>query len=115
MSITEPPCVNICKTHNVFLLSLYASNRVLEKHILCNIYYIMLKEILRVNIKDIINYDWFKRFFGRGRNSAKSKSIESNSFSGFDAIDEEIGRRFGQLSPIRSNAPNELVREYLSS
>jgi HSP20 family protein len=66
-----------------------------------------------MKIKDIINYDWFKRLFGRGRNSAKSKSIDVNRFSEFDAIEAEIERRFGQLSLIQSNVPNELVREYL--
>ena len=35
----------------------------LEKYILCNVYYIVLKEILQMNIKDIISYDGFKRFF----------------------------------------------------
>ena len=55
----------------------------LEKYILCNIYYIVLKEFLQMNIKDIISYDGFKRFFGLGRNSVKSKSIGSNRFSEF--------------------------------
>jgi HSP20 family protein len=66
-----------------------------------------------MKIKNIINYDWFKRLFDRGRNSAKSKSIDVNRFSEFDAIDAEIERRFGQLSLIQSNASNELVSGYL--
>ncbi len=66
-----------------------------------------------MKIKDIINYDWFKRLFDRGRNSAKSKSIDVNRFSEFDAIEAEIERRFGQLSLIQSNASNELVSGYL--
>ena len=84
----------------------------LEKYILCNVYYIVLKEFLQMNIKDIISYDGFKRFFGRGRNSVKSKSIGSNRFSEFDAIQAEIERRFGQLNHIQSNAQKELVREH---
>jgi HSP20 family protein len=65
-----------------------------------------------MNIKDIINYDWFKAFFGRVRNSVKSKSIESNMLSEIDAIKEEKGRKFGQLSHIQSNKPKELVSDY---
>ncbi len=84
----------------------------LEKYILCNVYYIVLKEIIQMNVKDIINYDGFKRFFGRGRNSVKSKSIGSNRLSEFDAIQAEIGRRFGQSNHVQSNAPKELVREH---
>jgi HSP20 family protein len=84
----------------------------LEKYILCNVCYIVLKEILQMNIKDIISYDGFKRFFSRGRNSVKSKSIGSNRFSEFDAIQAEIGRRFGQSNHVKSNAPKELVREH---
>jgi HSP20 family protein len=84
----------------------------LEKYILCNVYYIVLKEILQMNIKDLINYDGFKRFFGRGKNSVKSKSIGSNRFSEFDAVQAEIGRRFGQSNHVQSNAPKELVREH---
>lgn len=72
----------------------------------------VLKEYYKMNIKDIISNDWFKRFFGRGRNSVKSKSIGSNRFSEFDAIQAEIGRRFGQLNHIQSNAPKELVRKH---
>jgi HSP20 family protein len=66
-----------------------------------------------MKIKNIINYDWFKRLFDRGRNSAKSKSIDVNRFSEFDAIEAEIERRFGQLSLIQSNSSNELVSGYL--
>ncbi len=66
-----------------------------------------------MKIKNIINYDWFKRLFDRGGNSAKSKSIDVNRFSEFDAIEAEIERRFGQLSLIQSNASNELVSGYL--
>lgn len=79
----------------------------LEKYILCNVYYIVLKEILQMNVKDIINYGGFKRFFGRGKNSVKSKSIGSNRFSEFDTVQAGIGRRFAQ-----SNTPKELVREH---
>jgi hypothetical protein len=43
-----------------------------------------------MKIKGFINYDWFKRFFGHGRNSAKSKSVESDRFSELDAIEAEI-------------------------
>ena len=68
-----------------------------------------------MKIKDIINYDWLKRFFGRAINNAKSKSIEINRFSEFDDMEAEIERRFVQLSLIQSNAPNELVKEYLLS
>jgi HSP20 family protein len=65
-----------------------------------------------MKIKDIIDYDWFKRIFGRGRNSEKSKSIESNRFSEFDAKEAKIEKRFGQSRLIRSNTPNELIREH---
>ena len=65
-----------------------------------------------MKVKDMINNNWFKRFFGRGRNGAKSKSIEINILCEFDAVKEELGNRFVQLSYIQSNEPKELVSEY---
>jgi HSP20 family protein len=65
-----------------------------------------------MNINDIINCDWFKRFFGCVRNNLKGKPVEGNMVSESDAIEEETGRRFRQLKYTQLNPSKESVREY---
>jgi HSP20 family protein len=53
---------------------------------------------------DIEPYDWYRRFFGRGRGG-----IFDNVFKGFEETQREIEREFAD---IEKNMPKDLVREY---
>jgi HSP20 family protein len=53
---------------------------------------------------DIEPYDWYKRFFGRGRGN-----FFEDIFKGFEETQREIEREFAD---IEKNMPKELIREY---
>ena len=65
-----------------------------------------------MNIRDIDNYDWFKRFFeSRGigaRDDGNRSFFETNPFRAF----EEMGRMLNQFKEMQTNAPKDLIREY---
>jgi HSP20 family protein len=53
---------------------------------------------------DIEPYDWYRRFFGRGRGG-----FFDDVFKGFEETQREIEREFAD---IEKNMPKDLVREY---
>jgi HSP20 family protein len=53
---------------------------------------------------DIEPYDWYRRFFGRGRGG-----FFDDIFKGFEETQREIEREFAD---IEKNMPKDLVREY---
>jgi HSP20 family protein len=53
---------------------------------------------------DIEPYDWYRRFFGRGRGN-----FFDDIFKGFEETQREIEREF---TDIEKNMPKDLVREY---
>ena len=53
---------------------------------------------------DIEPYDWYRRFFGRGRGN-----FFDDIFKGFEETQREIEREFAD---IEKNMPKDLVREY---
>jgi HSP20 family protein len=53
---------------------------------------------------DIEPYDWYRRFFGRGRGG-----FFEDMFRGFDQMREEMEREF---EDIEKKVPKDLVREY---
>jgi HSP20 family protein len=53
---------------------------------------------------DIEPYDWYRRFFGRGRGN-----FFDDIFKGFEETQREIEREFAD---IERNMPKDLVREY---
>jgi HSP20 family protein len=69
-----------------------------------------------MSIRDIDNYDWFKRFFGsRGfgsRDDMKGRFFDLDPFRAFEEMQEEMGRMYNQFKEMHTNAPAELVREY---
>ena len=69
-----------------------------------------------MSIRDIDNYDWFKRFFGsRGfgsRDDMKGSFFDLDPFRAFEEMQEEMGRMYNQFKEMHTNAPAELVREY---
>ncbi|MDP8906783.1 MAG: Hsp20/alpha crystallin family protein [Thermoproteota archaeon] len=65
-----------------------------------------------MSIRDIDNYDLFKRFFGRSGGNTGRGFFDMDPFSAFEEMKEEMGRMFGQFQDIQTNAPKELVREY---
>jgi HSP20 family protein len=69
-----------------------------------------------MSIRDIDNYDWFKRFFGsRGfgsRDEMKGGFFDMDPFRAFEEMQDEMGRMFNQFKEMHTNAPKELVREY---
>jgi HSP20 family protein len=69
-----------------------------------------------MSIRDIDNYDWFKRFFGsRGfgsRDDMKGSFFDMDPFQAFEEMQEEMGRMFNQFTEIHTNAPEDLVSEY---
>jgi HSP20 family protein len=65
-----------------------------------------------MSIRDIDNYDLFKRFFGRSGGNMGRKFFDMDPFRAFEEMEEEMGRMFGQFQDIQTNAPKELVREY---
>jgi HSP20 family protein len=58
--------------------------------------------------------DWFNRFFDFGgmRRSGWGRLFDMDPFREFEDMEKEMGRAFGQLSDIQTNAPKELIREY---
>ncbi|HYO06796.1 MAG TPA: hypothetical protein VER14_07415, partial [Phototrophicaceae bacterium] len=65
-----------------------------------------------MSVKDIDNYDWFKRFFGGSGNNMRRGFFERDIFKEFEDMQQDMERMFNQFSDIQSNAPKELVREY---
>ena len=70
-----------------------------------------------MNIRQIDNHnddDWFNRFFDFGgmRGSGWSGMFDMDPFKEFEDMEEQMGRMFGQLKDIHTNAPKELIREY---
>jgi HSP20 family protein len=53
---------------------------------------------------DIEPYDWYRKFFGRGRGG-----FFDDVFKGFEETQLEIEREFAD---IEKNMPKDLVREY---
>src|SRR5215210_4598921 len=65
-----------------------------------------------MSIRDIDNYDLFKRFFGRSGGNTGRGFFDMDPFRAFEEMEEEMGWMFGQFQDIQTNAPKELVREY---
>jgi HSP20 family protein len=65
-----------------------------------------------MSIRDIDNYDWFKRFFGGSSNNLRRGFFDRDMFKEFEDMQQDMERMFNQFSDIQSNAPKELVREY---
>ena len=65
-----------------------------------------------MSIRDIDNYDLFKRFFGGSGNNMRRGFFERDIFKEFEDMQQDMERVFNQFSDIQSNAPKELVREY---
>ncbi|MEJ7642742.1 MAG: Hsp20/alpha crystallin family protein [Candidatus Nitrosocosmicus sp.] len=65
-----------------------------------------------MSIRDIDNYDWFKRFFGGSTNSMRRGFFDRDVFKEFEDMQHDMERMFNQFSDIQSNAPKELIREY---
>src|SRR5919107_2787783 len=65
-----------------------------------------------MSIRDIDNYDWFKRFFGGSTNNIRRGFFDRDVFKEFEDMQHDMERIFNQFSDIQSNAPKELVREY---
>lgn len=65
-----------------------------------------------MSVRDIDNYDWFKRFFGGSGNNMRRGFFERDIFKEFEDMQQDMERVFNQFSDIQSNAPKELVREY---
>ena len=65
-----------------------------------------------MSIRDIDNYDLFKRFFGSSGGNKGRGFFDMDPFRAFEEKEEEMGRMFGQFQDIQTNAPKELVREY---
>ncbi len=65
-----------------------------------------------MSIRDIDNYDWFKRFFGSSGNNMRRGFFDRDIFKEFEDMQQDMERVFNQFSDIQSNAPKELVREY---
>ena len=85
----------------------------LEKNIYCNVYYI--RQVKNMNIRPIDNNnDWFNRFFDFGgmRGSGWGSLFDMDPFKEIEDMEKEMGRMFGQLKDIQTNAPKELIREY---
>jgi HSP20 family protein len=53
---------------------------------------------------DIEPYDWYKRFFGRGR-----RRFSEDMFRGFDQMRRDMEREF---EDIEKTVPKDLVKEY---
>jgi HSP20 family protein len=64
-----------------------------------------------MSIRDIDNYDLFKRFFGNS-GSNRREFFGIDPFRAFEDMQQEMGRIFSQINNIQTNAPKELVREY---
>ncbi len=64
--------------------------------------------------RDIDNYDWFKRFFGRMVvvGNMRRGFFDMDPLRAFEEMQQEMGRIFNQINTIQTNAPRELVREY---
>ncbi len=65
-----------------------------------------------MSIRDIDNYDWFKRFFAGSGNNMRRGFFDRDVFKEFEDMQQDMERMFNQFSDIQSNAPKELVREY---
>ena len=65
-----------------------------------------------MSIRDIDNYDLFKRFFARSGGNTRTGFFDMDPFRAFEEMEEEMGRMFGQFQDIQTNAPKELIREY---
>ena len=65
-----------------------------------------------MSIRDIDDYDLFKRFFGRSGGNTRRGFFDIDPSRAFEEMEEEMGRMFGQFQDIQTNAPKELVREY---
>ena len=65
-----------------------------------------------MSIRDIDNYDWFKRFFVGSSNNMRRGFFDRDVFKEFEDMQQDMERMFNQFSDIQSNAPKELVREY---
>ncbi len=65
-----------------------------------------------MSIRDIDNYDLFKRFFGASNNNMRRGFFDRDLFKEFEDMQQDMERMFNQFSDIQSNAPKELVREY---
>jgi HSP20 family protein len=61
-------------------------------------------ELENMSSDDIEPYDWYRRFFGRGRGG-----FFEDMFRGFDQMRREMEREF---EDIEKTVPNDLVREY---
>ena len=60
------------------------------------------------------NNDWFNSFFNFGglRCSGWNRLFDTDPFKELEDMEEQMGRIFGQLKDIQTNAPKELIREY---
>ena len=65
-----------------------------------------------MSIRDIDNYDLFKRFFGSSGGNKGRGFFDLDPFRAFEEMEEEMGKMFGQFQDIQTNAPKELIREY---
>ena len=65
-----------------------------------------------MSIRDIDDYDLFKRFFGRSGGNMRRGFFDMDPSRAFEEMEEEMRRMFGQFQDIQTNAPKELVREY---
>ena len=69
-----------------------------------------------MKVKDMINNNWFKRFFGSrsfgSRDDMKGSFFDLDPFRAFEEMQEEMGRMFNQFKEMQTNAPKELIREY---
>ena len=62
-------------------------------------------ELENMSSDDIVPYDWYRRFFGRGRGGG----LFDDMFRGFDQMRREMEREF---EDIEKSVPKDLVREY---
>jgi HSP20 family protein len=62
-------------------------------------------ELENMSSDDIVPYDWYRRFFGRGRGGG----FFDDMFRGFDQMRREMEREF---EDIEKSVPKDLVREY---
>jgi HSP20 family protein len=71
----------------------------------------MIGEYYNMSIRDIDNYDLFKRFFGNSGSNRRG-FFGIDPFRAFEDMQQEMERMFSQINNIQTNAPKELVREY---